>query len=380
MKFLFGLGKKTDKAKPPTAAEAAAMASGNFKVAIKDGFQGGGKPLTMDDFKLLKVLGKGSFGKVMLVTKNGDKSKTLLAMKTLRKSELIKRNQLAHTATERHVLQHLDHPFLVKLVYAFQTADKLYMVLEFMGGGELFHWLKEHRRFSEQRAKLYCAEIGLGLSALHDRDIIYRDLKPENLLLDTKGHIRITDFGLSKAQVTGFGAEGGTKTYCGTPEYLAPEILEHKDYGKAVDWWSYGTLLYEMLCGLPPFYDPNHHKMEKKILIAPLKFPSYLSKDAKDVLEGLLRRNVEDRLGSKGDFADIKAHAFNADLDFVKVYNKEYTPEFQPAAVADPTSHFDAEFTREKAMDSVVVSKLSEEQAYTANFSGFTYNPPTNMD
>ena len=279
------------------------------------------------------------------------------------------------------MLQHLDHPFLVHLMYAFQTTDKLYMVLEYMGGGELFHWLKEHRRFSEPRARLYTAEIGLGLGAMHDINIVYRDLKPENLLIDTEGHIRITDFGLSKDNVTGAGAEGGTKTFCGTPEYLAPEILENRGHGKAVDWWSFGTLLYEMLCGLPPFYDTNVQRMYNKILLAPLRFPSYISADAKTVLQSLLQtvlqsllqRALDERLGSNGDFGEIKAHAFYQPLDMDKVYKKEYKPEFVPAVKADAAAHFDKEFTSEKACDSVVTSKLSEEQAAQAHFEGFSY-------
>ena len=230
-------------------------------------------PLTIDDFELLKVLGKGSFGKVMLVKKKDDPNETLYALKTLRKAALVKRNQLAHTATERTILQNIRSPFLVHLVFAFQTPDKLYMVLDYMAGGELFFWLKKDKRFSEDRCRLYTAEITLALESLHSMHIIYRALKPENILLDATGHIRLTDFGLSKGDVTGSGAEGGTKTFCGTPEYLAPEILENRGHGKAVDWWSLGTLLYEMMCGLPPYYDTNVQRMYHKILHAELKFP-----------------------------------------------------------------------------------------------------------
>jgi serine/threonine protein kinase len=147
------------------------------------------------------------------------------------------------------------------------------MVLDYMSGGELFFWLKKEKRFSENRCRLYTAEIVVALDAMHSVNIIYRDLKPENILLDSHGHIRLTDFGLAKDNITGPGAEGGTKTFCGTPEYLAPEILENKGHGKAVDWWSLGTLLYEMLCGLPPYYDTNVQRMYHKILHAPLKFP-----------------------------------------------------------------------------------------------------------
>ncbi len=311
----------------------------------------------------------------MLVKKKGGDD-TLYAMKTLRKAALIKRNQLLHTATERNILQNIQHPYLVNLIYAFQTDDKLYMVLDYMGGGELFFWLKKHRRFTETRAQLMGAEITLALGALHAANIIYRDLKPENILVDLEGHIRLTDFGLSKDGITGPGAEGGTKTFCGTPEYLAPEILDNKGHGKSVDWWSFGTLLYEMLCGLPPFYDTNIQKMYHKILCAPLKFPSYLSPDAKAILRGLLQRKVEERLGSgPGGTDEIKQADFFKNLDFERVFRKEYTPEFKPpkGRSEGDAANFDAEFTTERAVDSVVTTHMSETAKEKSNFAGFTY-------
>lgn len=182
----------------------------------------------------------------MLVQKKTDPSGTLYAMKTLRKAALVKRNQVGHTSTERYILENINCPFLVHLKYAFQTPDKLYMVLDYMAGGEIFFWLKKEKKFAESRAKLYAAEITVALEYLHASNIIYRDLKPENILLDANGHIRLTDFGLAKGGITGPGAEGGTKTFCGTPEYLAPEILENMGHGKAVDWWALGTFLFEV--------------------------------------------------------------------------------------------------------------------------------------
>lgn len=334
--------------------------------------------VSIEDFDLLKVLGKGSFGKVMMVRKKD--SKNVYAMKTLRKAALVKRNQLLHTKTERNILQNIKHPFLTSLTYAFQTPEKLYLVMDFCGGGELFYWLKKDRRFTQTRATLFTAEILLALEALHDHDIIYRDLKPENILLDLEGHIRLTDFGLSKEAVTGPGADGGTKTFCGTPEYLAPEILENKGHGKAVDWWSLGTLIYEMLTGLPPFYDQNMQRMYDKILNAPLRFPAYMSPEAKSLLTGLLQRKVEDRLGSgQGDAADLKKHDFFADLDWDKVYAKKIVPEFKPPnrMGSIDTGNFDLEFTTEFAVDSVVTTSLSETQRDKAQFPGFTYDEDT---
>ena len=210
---------------PPTPTPTKAPASQGGGGAVGGDFGHYDSRLTSADFDLLKVLGKGSFGKVMLVKKKDDPEGRLYALKTLRKAALVKKNQLAHTSTERKVLQDIHCPFLVHLVFAFQTADKLYMVLDYMGGGELFFWLKTEKRFSENRSRLYAAEIALALDALHQANIVYRDLKPENILLDSVGHLRLTDFGLAKGGVTTYDAEGGTKTFCGTPEYLAPEII-----------------------------------------------------------------------------------------------------------------------------------------------------------
>jgi len=336
------------------------------------------RPLSVEDFELLKVLGKGSFGKVMLVKKKN--SGELYAMKTLRKQALVKRNQLQHTQTERYVLQHIQHPFLVNLCFAFQSPDKLYMVLEYCAGGELFFWLKKHKRFSENRTQLMGAEILLALQTLHSHNIIYRDLKPENILLDSAGHVKITDFGLSKEGITGAGAEGGTHTFCGTPEYLAPEVLNNKGHGKAVDWWSFGTLLYEMLCGLPPFYDVNVQRMYHLILYAPLRCPSYLSNEAVSIISALLQRNVSDRLGSgPTDGEEIKQHAFFSSLDFELVYNRQYTPEFVPpqARRSVDVQNFDTDFTKEKAIDSVVQAQLSATMEAKTKFEQFTFTANT---
>jgi serine/threonine protein kinase len=174
------------------------------------------------------------------------------AMKVLKKSNLIQRNQLDHTKTERDILQNVHNPFLMRMHYAFQTEDKLYMVMDFLNGGELFFHLRKEQTFKEDRIRFYAAEIILGLEALHQHDIIYRDLKPENILLDEDGHIRLTDFGLSKQGINYLNNDQ-TTTICGTPEYLAPEIVIGEGHGRAVDWWSLGILIYEMLVGRPPF-------------------------------------------------------------------------------------------------------------------------------
>eukprot|EP01102_Stenamoeba_stenopodia_P008101 TRINITY_DN2301_c0_g1_i3.p1 TRINITY_DN2301_c0_g1~~TRINITY_DN2301_c0_g1_i3.p1 ORF type:complete len:296 (-),score=67.21 TRINITY_DN2301_c0_g1_i3:548-1435(-) len=199
--------------------------------------------ITKDDFELLTVIGKGSFGKVLQVRKK-DTGK-IYAMKVLRKEAIVQRKQVAHTKAEKSILAKIQHPFIVGLHYAFQTEEKLYMVLDFVNGGELFFHLKREGKFSEQRVRIYAAEIACALSHLHSFGIVYRDLKPENILLDSEGHICITDFGLSKEIQS-----EDTHTFCGTPEYLAPEILKGQGHGTPVDWWSLGTLIYEMLTGL----------------------------------------------------------------------------------------------------------------------------------
>lgn len=390
----FTMGNKLAKEKERAAEEAAgtktesgsASPASTSESAQHGDYSHFSNKLTITDFDLLKVLGKGSFGKVMLVKKKDDPSGELYAMKTLRKAALVKRNQLAHTSTERTILQLINNPFLVHLVYAFQTPDKLYMVLDYMAGGELFFWLKNAKKFSETRSRLYTAEITSALDALHSADIVYRDLKPENILLDSAGHLKLTDFGLAKGGVTGPGAEGGTKTFCGTPEYLAPEILENKGHGKAVDWWALGTLLFEMMSGLPPFYDTNVQRMYHKILHEPLRFPKgegrQLSEDSKGLIRGLLDRRVATRTGSGPAGAEeLRKSRFLAVLDFDKVMAHGYEAEFKPPAAASQTdvSNFDEEFTSETAADSMVVTHLSETMQEKTKFEGFTYKGEQKM-
>lgn len=321
----------------------------------------------------------------MLVRKKSEGSDgPTYAMKTLRKKELLKRRQIDHTQTERKVLQDIHHPFLVSLRFAFQSEEKLYMVLDFMEGGELFTWLREKKRFSEYQSRLYAAEITLALGHLHNHNIIYRDLKPENILLDGEGHLKLADFGLAKEGVVGAGAEGGATTFCGTPEYLAPEILANKGHGKAVDWWSMGTLIFELMCGLPPFYDTNQNRMYSKIQSASLTFPAKvtISDQGKDFIRRILTRKVDDRLGSEGE-EQVKAHQWFMEttttglqsLDWVAVFKKATKPEHVPPKAG--AGNFDAEFTSEKAIDSVVSGALSDAQQEKTKFQGFTYAEDT---
>lgn len=324
--------------------------------------------LCVDDFQLLKVVGKGSFGKVMQVRKKD--TGAIYAMKVLKKEQLVKRKQVAHTQTERKVLESIEHPFVVSLRFAFQTDTKLYMILDYFTGGELFFHLKSHGRFPEERAKFYAAEIVLALECLHKNDIVYRDLKPENVLLDDEGHIRLTDFGLSKDSVS---SNQLTHTFCGTPEYLAPEVIHGAGYGQGVDWWSLGTLLYEMLTGLPPFFNHNLHVMYEKIIRAKLTFPAYLSQDARSVLAALLERSPKKRLGAGTDDAEsIKRHPFFSSIDWDLLYNKKMTPPFKPTIVdgAEDVTNVDEEFKNELPKDTPMQPSTLRSKV---DFPDFTY-------
>lgn len=226
------------------------------------------EPLSVTDFDLLKVVGKGAFGKVMLVRKRANKGAgQIYAMKVLKKSVISAKGQVEHTKSERSILCEIRHPFIVRLRFAFQSDDKLYLVTDYYNGGSLFYHLRKSRAFTEDRAKFYAAELLSALDHLHQQHIIYRDLKLENVLMDNIGHIALTDFGLSKQNID---ITGGATTFCGTAEYIAPELLKGQKYGAAVDWWSFGILLFEMMHGRTPFYDKNRKVLLPLILPSPL--------------------------------------------------------------------------------------------------------------
>lgn len=267
----------------------------------------------------------------------------------LRKENIIKRNQIEHTKTERSVLGYVKHRFIVGMNMAFQSRDKLYFVLDYCPGGELFFHLGKEGRFPEARARFYAAEITLAISYIHSLDIIYRDLKPENVLLDENGHIRLTDFGLSKEGISN--SSSGANSFCGTPEYLAPEIINRQGHGRAVDWWSLGAVLYEMLTGLPPFYSQDKDRLFEKIRRSELHYPGTVSRTAKTLLVGLLNKDPSRRLGSgEMDASDIQNKDFFSSINFERLL--EDAQNGVPAQWKPPlnglmdTSQFDKEFTR----------------------------------
>ncbi|XP_050069341.1 RAC serine/threonine-protein kinase [Anopheles maculipalpis] len=304
----------------------------------------GKRKVTLENFEFLKVLGKGTFGKVILCREKT--TSKLYAIKILKKDVIIQKDEVAHTMAESRVLKTTNHPFLISLKYSFQTVDRLCFVMQYVNGGELFFHLSRERIFPEDRTRFYAAEIISALGYLHSHGIIYRDLKLENLLLDKDGHIKIADFGLCKEDIT-YGRT--TKTFCGTPEYLAPEVLEDNDYGHAVDWWGTGVVMYEMICGRLPFYNRDHDILFTLILMEEVKFPRSISPNARSLLSGLLVKNPKQRLGGGPDDAkEIMAHPFFASINWTDLEHKRITPPFKPQVTSDTdTRYFDREFTGE---------------------------------
>jgi len=269
---------------------------------------------------------------------------------------------------ERQILELMDFPFIIKLKYAFQNEHKLYLIMDYCPGGELFFHIQRVERFNEEAVKFYAAQITLAINHLHENNIIYRDLKPENVLIDKDGYIKITDFGLSKRNITD---NHSANSFCGTPEYLAPEIVENKGHGKAVDWWSLGAIIYEMLTGLPPFYSKDKEKLFNNIKTGNIKYPNYIGKSTVEFLSALFSHDPDKRLGSseKG-LEDIKKHGFFTGLDWNLLSNKKIKPPFIPRLNSfDDTRYVDLEFTNCTPTDSPVF----EEIVIDDHYQGFSY-------
>jgi serine/threonine protein kinase len=324
---------------------------------------GDNAPATLEDFKQLKILGQGSFGKVVLV-KNENNNK-LYAMKILDKKYIVKKNQVSHTRTERAMLEKLKHPFIVRLNYAFQDSKRLYFLTEFLQGGELFFHLRRNSGYKEKAVRFYMCQILLALEYMHNNNYIYRDLKPENILIDKEGNIKLTDFGLSKIMPPD---ETTTYTMCGTAEYLAPEILFGKGYDKTCDWFSFGVVLFEMFCGYHPFKSKGQ-KIDPNIYLRKTYIPDKVGKTARDLIEKLFVSNPKKRLGYKSS-DEVKNHPFFKGIDFDKVLRKEYKPPFIPKLKDDTDlRYFDENYTQLKVEN----EKQAEAEEDEFNFEGFSF-------
>ncbi|CAL1575115.1 unnamed protein product [Knipowitschia caucasica] len=329
--------------------------------------------LRLDNFTFLQVLGKGSFGKVMLARL--DDTEHVFAVKVLKKDIILQDDDVECTMTEKRVLSLARcHPYLTQLLCCFQTRDRLFFVMEFVNGGDLMFHIQKSRKFEEPRARFYTAEITSALMFLHNKGIIYRDLKLDNVLLDKDGHCKLADFGMCKEGIF----EGATTaTFCGTPDYIAPEILQEMPYGPSVDWWALGVLLYEMLSGHAPFEAENEDDLFESILNEEIVYASWLSAEAVAILKALLTKSPARRLGcvaSEGGESAVTSHPFFSTIDWDKLNRREMEPPFKPRIkTPEDVNNFDPDFTQEEPsltpMEDALIPSVNQEEFRDFSFT-----------
>lgn len=342
--------------------------------------------LGLQDFDLLRVIGRGSYAKVLLVRLK--KTDRIYAMKVVKKELVNDDEDIDWVQTEKHVFEQAsNHPFLVGLHSCFQTESRLFFVIEYVNGGDLMFHMQRQRKLPEEHARFYSAEISLALNYLHERGIIYRDLKLDNVLLDSEGHIKLTDYGMCKE---GLRPGDTTSTFCGTPNYIAPEILRGEDYGFSVDWWALGVLMFEMMAGRSPFDivgssdNPDQNTEDylfQVILEKQIRIPRSLSVKAASVLKSFLNKDPKERLGChpQTGFADIQGHPFFRNVDWDMMEQKQLVPPFKPNISGEfGLDNFDSQFTNEPVQltpdDDDIVRKIDQSE-----FEGFEYINPLLM-
>uniref|UniRef100_A0AAZ3NTV5 protein kinase C n=1 Tax=Oncorhynchus tshawytscha TaxID=74940 RepID=A0AAZ3NTV5_ONCTS len=337
--------------------------------------------LGLGDFDLIRVIGRGSYAKVLLVRLK--KNEQIYAMKVVKKELVHDDEDIDWVQTEKHVFEQAStNPFLVGLHSCFQTESRLFLVIEYVNGGDLMFHMQRQRKLPEEHARFYAAEICIALNFLHEKGIIYRDLKLDNVLLDHEGHIKLTDYGMCKE---GIRPGDTTSTFCGTPNYIGPEILRGEDYGFSVDWWALGVLMFEMMAGRSPFDiitdNPDMNTEEylfQVILEKTIRIPRSLSVKAASVLKGFLNKDPKERLGCQDQtgFADIKSHTFFRSIDWDQLEKKQMAPPFKPQITDDyGLENFDTQFTNEPVQltpdDEDIIKRIDQSE-----FEGFEYINP----
>uniref|UniRef100_A0A672GLV5 Protein kinase C n=1 Tax=Salarias fasciatus TaxID=181472 RepID=A0A672GLV5_SALFA len=330
------------------------------------------KRMNLHDFVFIKVLGKGSFGKVMLAELKG--SDEVFAVKVLKKDVILQDDDVDCTLTEKRILALArKHPYLTQLYCCFQTKDRLFFVMEYVNGGDLMFQIQRSRKFDEARSRFYAAEVTSALMFLHRHGVIYRDLKLDNILLDAEGHCKLADFGMCKEGILN-GVT--TTTFCGTPDYIAPEILQELDYGPSVDWWALGVLMYEMMAGQPPFEADNEDDLFESILHDDVLYPVWLSKEAVSILRAFMTKSPNKRLGcvvAQGLEEAIKLHPFFREIDWTLLEQRKIRPPFKPRIKTKrDVNNFDQDFTREEPVLTPVEDSIIK-QINQDEFKGFSY-------
>uniref|UniRef100_A0A665V156 Protein kinase C n=1 Tax=Echeneis naucrates TaxID=173247 RepID=A0A665V156_ECHNA len=330
------------------------------------------KRMNLHDFVFIKVLGKGSFGKVMLAELKG--SDEVYAIKVLKKDVILQDDDVDCTLTEKRILALArKHPYLTQLFCCFQTKDRLFFVMEYVNGGDLMFQIQRSRKFDEARSRFYAAEVTSALMFLHQHGVIYRDLKLDNILLDAEGHCKLADFGMCKEGILN-GVT--TTTFCGTPDYIAPEILQELDYGPSVDWWALGVLMYEMMAGQPPFEADNEDDLFESILHDDVLYPVWLSKEAVSILKAFMTKSPNKRLGcvvAQGLEEAIKLHPFFREIDWTLLEQRKIRPPFKPRIKTKrDVNNFDQDFTCEEPVltpvEDTIIKQINQDE-----FKGFSY-------